>query len=301
MPVACIDIGSNTTRLLVAERAGEGLRELLAEREFTKLGSDLRQNDGAVSAGKLRELAAIVTAQARLARDLGVTRLRAVATAAVRQAVNCDQLIDELNRACGIEIVVLTEHDEARLSFVGATRMLDERLAGRIAIVDVGGGSTEIAIGTIADGVEWDHSYAIGSGWVADEHLASDPPTADQLSAARTAIRTAFDGVTMPPAANGIAIGGSASSLRRMVGAVVDHDTLERAVSAITRAPAHQVAGQFDLVVDRVRMLPAGVMILEEASDRLGLPLRVGNGGLREGVVLELFADADQDREVART
>ncbi len=290
MPAACIDIGSNTTRLLVAERAGDGLRELLTQRAFTKLGRDLRRNEGVVSQEKLREVADVVTTQVRLAHELGATCMRAVATAAARKAKNADELLDVVKLASGLDVDVLSEHEEARLGFSGATRMLTESFKGPIAVVDVGGGSTEIAIGTLDKGVSWTHSYEVGSGYVAEEFLTSDPPGAGALSAARGAIRSAFDGVALPPATTGVAIGGSASSVRRMVGAVVDHETLERAVRVITRSAADEVAAQFDLDIDRVRVLPAGVMILEEASDRLGLPLRVGRGGLREGIVLELLA-----------
>jgi exopolyphosphatase/guanosine-5'-triphosphate,3'-diphosphate pyrophosphatase len=299
MPAACIDIGSNTTRLLVAERAGSGLRELLTQRAFTKLGRDLRRNEGVVSEEKLREVADVVTTQVRLAHELGSTCIRAVATAAARKAKNADELLDAVKLASGLDVAVLSEHEEARLGFVGATRMLTETFSGPIAVVDVGGGSTEIAIGTLAEGVTWSHSYEIGSGYVAEEFLTADPPGAGELGAARAAIRAAFDGVALPPATTGVAIGGSASSLRRMVGAVVDHETLERAVRVTTRGEASEVAEQFDLDIDRVRVLPAGVMILEEASDRLSLPLRVGKGGLREGVVLELLAGEAATEAVA--
>jgi exopolyphosphatase/guanosine-5'-triphosphate,3'-diphosphate pyrophosphatase len=300
MPAACIDIGSNTTRLLVAERSGDGLRELLAQRAFTKLGRELRRNKGKISKDKVREVADVVTTQVRLAHELGATKMRAVATAATRQAKNGDTLLDAIELAAGLPVEVLSEHEEARLGFLGATRLLGESFEGPIAVVDVGGGSTEIAIGTFAEGVEWAHSFEIGSGYVADEFLTSDPPGAGELSAARAAIRRAFDGVALPTATTGVAIGGSASSLRRMVGAVVDHETLERAVRVITRNPSDEVATQFDLDIDRVRVLPAGVMLLEEASDRLGLPLRVGRGGLREGVVLELLSQDKTPKETVK-
>lgn len=298
MPAACIDIGSNTTRLLVAERAGDGLRELLNQRAFTKIGRDLRRNSRVITDEKIREVADVVTTQVRLAHELGATRMRAVATAAARRAKNGDDLLDAITLASGLDVDMISEHDEARLSFLGATRLLAEHFDGPIAVVDVGGGSSEIAIGTLASGVDWAHSYDIGSGYVADEFLTSDPPAAAELHAARAAIRAAFDGVTLPHAHTGVAIGGSASSLRRMVGAVVDHETLERAVRVITRQTAAEVAKEFDLDIDRVRVLPAGVMILEEIGDRLGLPLRVGKGGLREGVVLELLSQETIDTEM---
>ena len=80
---------------------------------------------------------------------------------------------------------MLDGEEEARLAFLGATRTLGRPLPGRVAVVDVGGGSTEIAVGTLAGGVEWATSFAFGSGFLADAYLGGDPPSADELSAVR--------------------------------------------------------------------------------------------------------------------
>lgn len=289
MRAACIDIGSNTTRLLVAECVDGVLRELLAQRSFTKLGRDLRRHDGSFSDEKRSEVAGVVNTQIRLAHEMGATKIRAVATAAVRESINASLLLDEVAYASGLVVEVLSEQDEARLGFLGATRMVTEDPGGSVAVIDVGGGSSEVAIGTLADGVNWTRSFAVGSGQIADQFMVSDPPAVDELHAAREAVSAAFEGVEFPSSQLAIATGGTASSLRRLVGSVVDHETLERAIRLVARKPAKEVAAQFALDFERVEVLPAGVMIIEEIGDRLGIPLRVGKGGLREGVVIELL------------
>jgi exopolyphosphatase/guanosine-5'-triphosphate,3'-diphosphate pyrophosphatase len=211
-----------------------------------------------------------------------------MATAATRDAPNGEELIEAVADESGVLIEVLDESEEARLAFLGATHSMQDQ-AGSIAVVDVGGGSTEVAVGTLAEGVKWSTSFRIGSGMITDRHIHSDPPSVDELDAARQAISAMFEEFPFPKVDQAIAIGGSASSMRRMVGNVLEHETMERAIRLITRNDAAEVAEDFGLDIERVHVLPAGVMILEDIGDRLEKPLRIGKGGLREGKLLELL------------
>ncbi|MBI2690977.1 MAG: rod shape-determining protein [Solirubrobacterales bacterium] len=287
-PAAVIDIGSNTTRLLVAEKSGDGFRQLLSQRAFTRLGRGLKE-DGSITHKKIDELARTISTQVKLAKVLGADDVYAMATAATRDATNGDELVDTVEEQSGVRIDVLDEHDEARLAFLGATHSMSEQ-EGSIAVVDVGGGSTEIAVGTLKEGVKWSTSFRIGSGMITDRHIHNDPPSVDDLDAARRAITAMFDEFPFPKVDHAIAIGGSASSMRRMVGNVLEHETMERAIRLITRNDASEVAEEFGLDPERVQVLPAGVMILEDIGDRLEIPLRIGKGGLREGKLLELLS-----------
>lgn len=286
-PAAIIDIGSNTTRLLVAEKNGDGFRQLLSQRSFTRLGRGLN-DDGSIPQKKIDDLARTITTQKKLAKVLGADSVHAMATAATRDAPNGEELIEAVADESGVLIEVLDESEEARLAFLGATHSMQDQ-AGSIAVVDVGGGSTEVAVGTLADGVKWSTSFRIGSGMITDRHIHSDPPSVDELDAARQAISAMFEEFPFPKVDQAIAIGGSASSMRRMVGNVLEHETMERAIRLITRNDAAEVAEDFGLDIERVHVLPAGVMILEDIGDRLERPLRIGKGGLREGKLLELL------------
>jgi exopolyphosphatase / guanosine-5'-triphosphate,3'-diphosphate pyrophosphatase len=292
---ACVDIGSNTTRLLLADCSGGSLKELMTQRVFTKIGRSIRRN-GAIPAEKLAETTGVVERQVRHARELGAERIAIVATAAVRQARNGSELTGAIEQATGLPTQVLTEEDEARLAFLGASRTLGAPFEGNLCVVDVGGGSTEIAIGTLDDGVTWSQSFRIGSGFLADSYLHSDPPSAHELEAARAHASGMFEGLRTPPAARAVASGGSATSLRRMAGAELSHEALERAIRLLASAPAAELAERFELDPERVRLLPAGVLILEAVGDALGVALKIGNGGIREGVVLELAAGAAAGR-----
>ena len=282
---ACVDIGSNTTRLLVAEAGREGLREVLAQRCFTRLGRDAAA-DGAIAAGKLSEVAEVVAAQVQAARELGAERLRVVATAAIRRAPNRDALCDAVRRRAGVDVEVLSAVEEARLAFAGATALLDPAPAGPVGVVDVGGGSSELVVGTLAGGVGWVVSLPVGSGVLADAHLHSDPPAPDELAAMRAAAAAAFSGVIPPHTDAAIAVGGSATSLRRLVGPVLDEHTLSDALEAVVADRAAAVARRYDLDTERVHLLPAGLAVLEEAARAFAAPLTLALGGLREGVLL---------------
>jgi exopolyphosphatase/guanosine-5'-triphosphate,3'-diphosphate pyrophosphatase len=286
---ACIDIGSNTTRLLVAERRDGVLRELMTQRAFTRIGKSLGSAKR-IPHEKVAETADVVATQVRMAREIGADRIEAVATAAIRKAANRAELEAAVAERTGLVLRVLTEEEEARLSFVGATRTLAAPPSDTVAVVDVGGGSTEIAIGTVADGVEWWASLPIGSGLLADGYLHSDPPGADELQNVRMHVAGAFEGLAAPPAADAVAVGGSATSLRRLVGAELRHDALDRSIQILATTPIAEVARRFDLDPERVRLLPGGILIFDELTQKLGRSLAIATGGLREGVIIEALA-----------
>ncbi|MEO8091685.1 MAG: hypothetical protein ABI726_03115 [bacterium] len=288
MLCAAIDIGSNTTRVLVAEPEEGQLRTVMEQRAYTRIGRDAKR-DGAIAAEKVAEVAEVVATQVRLAEELGAEAIRTVATAAIREAENCDRVAAEIGRVAGVPVEVLSEQEEGRLAFVGATKTLGHPVEGELAVVDVGGGSSEIIFGTVADGVRDVRSFKIGSGSLAEDHLANDPPSASEIRALRDAIGDFFEDVEVAQPAQAVAVGGSATSLRKLVGAALEYETLERAVRVLSGDPIADVARRFELDPRRVQILPAGVLLLEKLSEMLSQPLQIGKGGLREGVILTLL------------
>jgi exopolyphosphatase / guanosine-5'-triphosphate,3'-diphosphate pyrophosphatase len=288
MRCACIDIGSNTTRLLVADVAQGRLAPVVQQRSFTRIGRAIAA-DGVIPAGMIGEVVEVVARQREVASVAGAEHLRVVATAAIRRAENRAALLAAVREHAGLEVVIVPGEHEARLAFAGATRTLDAPPDGTIAVVDVGGMSTEIAVGTIAGGVTWARSYAIGSSALA-AGCAGDPPSPHDMATMQATARAAFIAHVVPPADHAIAVGGSAASLPTLVGPVLDLAALERALGVLTSAPAEEIARLHDLAPERTQLLPAGILVLGAAAERLGRPLRIGRGGLREGVILELAA-----------
>jgi exopolyphosphatase / guanosine-5'-triphosphate,3'-diphosphate pyrophosphatase len=298
---AAIDIGSNTTRLLVAEPVDGQLKTAMEQRAYTRIGKAIDKK-GAIRPEKVEEVGEVVGTQMRLAQELGAEEVRAVATAAVRDASNCEAVAEAVGAAAGVPIEVLSEQEEGRLAFLGATKTLGHPVQGLIGVVDIGGGSTEVILGTVADGVQSVRSWPVGSGNLADELISSDPPSAAEIRRARDRIDDIFEGVDFERPAQAVAVGGSATSLRRLVGAVLEYETLERGIRVLCGDPAADVARRFELDPTRVRILPTGVLLLEKVSDLLRQPLQIGKGGLREGIILDLLngsADGSSPQRLA--
>ena len=282
-----MDIGSNTTRLLVADVEDDHLRELAAVREFTLLG-DAAAEDGSIPHGKIVETAEAVAAQVDTAIRLGARLITVVGTAVLRSAPNAGELAAEVERLTGYPLDVLSEAAEAELSFLGATAVSDLSSDGVVAVADVGGGSSEIAVGLPGAKPTWWHSMAIGSAALARECIANDPPSGEEVALCRDRAAEVIRALDPPPVSTALAVGGSATSLRLLAGPRLDDRALERALHLLAHARCADVARDHEIDVRRVKLLPAGIAILAAIAGLLGVPLQVARGGLREGVVLRL-------------
>jgi exopolyphosphatase/guanosine-5'-triphosphate,3'-diphosphate pyrophosphatase len=291
---ACIDIGSNTTRLLVAEpdpkRPGAVL-EVASYRTFVRLTTADRRHG--IPPQKAQAIADAVAEQAQAARAAGIAALRVVATAALRDAPDRDALITRLSAAAGVPVEILSGEEEARLAFSGATASLAADGVASVLVADVGGGSTELAWGAPGGTPTWWASLPIGSSALAEAHLHGDPPTAAELDAARAEAAAAIAAADCPAADVAWAVGGSATSLRRLCGAQLTAAAFDDALARTVASPADRAAFDLGLHVERVRLLPAGLLLLAEVARAAQCPLHVGCGGLREGVVLDLLAQVE--------
>jgi exopolyphosphatase / guanosine-5'-triphosphate,3'-diphosphate pyrophosphatase len=286
---ACIDIGSNTTRLLVAEWVNGALVEVHQERAFTRIGRGLATR-GMIGADKIDEVVAVVSGQLAVAREHGAREIRGVATAAIRTAANGTALVEAVAAETGLAVEIVSGEDEARLAFRGAAAMLEPAIAARcrrLGVIDVGGGSSEVVVGSAPDQVGWWASVPIGSGALTDHCLHTDPPTAAELQSARHEVAAALAGLAPPCAEVVVAVGGSATSLGRVAGPVLDAAAFERALSVLAGATAGAVAERFLIDPQRARLLPAGLLVLQGAARLLEATIEVGRGGIREGVLLE--------------
>ncbi len=214
---AAIDIGTNSTRLLVADVSGGEVREVVRRTTVTRLGEGLGET-GRLSEAAVTRTSDVVSDYLREAAQEGAARVRAVATSAARDAENGSELLDSL-ASLGIEPEIIAGPREANLSFLGAAYGLP---AQRLLVCDVGGGSTELIVGSISDAetpgveVETARSVDVGSRRVMEIFFDSDPPSETELDAAAEWIaeqlRPFFDGLREHPRSM-VSVGGTATTL----------------------------------------------------------------------------------------
>jgi exopolyphosphatase / guanosine-5'-triphosphate,3'-diphosphate pyrophosphatase len=286
--VGIVDVGSNTVRLLVAARSGSRLVSVRERRSFLGLGEEV-ESYGWISDLKLRETGGVVRAQVTEARELGVHHVEVVVTAPGRQAANSAELVDALTGASRAPVRVLAADEEGRLAFQGVLTGLNA-LPESIAVCDLGGGSTELVVGT-PGGPVWERSLDLGCVRLTHRLELPDPPGSDALPEARAQVRDALDGLTPPLPKAAFVTGGTARALRRLAGRKLGQKQLRRAEAILSTRPASEIADAYELDLSRAKTLLAGSLILAEIQERIAAPLVVARTGLREGMAIEVMAE----------
>jgi len=291
MKVAIIDVGSNSVRLLVAAVAAGNVSQLHRERVYLRLGDDAYRR-GRIGSRKLKATRSVAAKYARIARKAGAERLETIVTAPGRQAENHEELVRTLVKATRSSVVVLSADDEGRLAWEGAVARLDES-PETVAVVDLGGGSCEVAVGARTQGPSWVRSIEAGALRVTRAFLGGNPPDDERISHARRELRELAKNLNPPQPDAALAVGGTARAVGRIVGRPFGVDQLEQLAAMLAGVPAEKVAEPHGITAERAETLLGGTLVLSEITQRLGCDLDVGRGGLREGAALALArADA---------
>ena len=281
MRIGVVDVGSNTIRLLVARLEGGELLPVTKARVRLSLGEEIERT-GEVSDTSILAAERAVAKLCALARRQAVESLDVFLTAPGRQSGNAEQIVASLARAARHPVRVLSTDEEGRLAYGGAVATADISLPKTIAVCDVGGASTEIAVGSPRTAPVWVSSVDLGSVRLTARVAG--------LAAARREAARAFAAVAPPPVEAALAVGGSARATRRLVGPWLGEAELAEALRVVETRPAREIARRFRVDRARARILPAGVALLAEVQSRLGVPLHVCDGGIREGAVLSSAA-----------
>jgi exopolyphosphatase / guanosine-5'-triphosphate,3'-diphosphate pyrophosphatase len=183
--IAAVDLGTNSTRLLVADVDDGRISDLARETRITRLGEGVDERRRLLP-GPIARVRNVLTDFRRSAESLGAERTLAIATSAVRDAENGEAFLGEIEWSYGFATRLLSGHEEALMTFRGVTS--DRSLEQGTVIVDIGGGSTEFVAGG-RDGIRWHDSLDIGSARLTERFLHSDPPTEAELGAGAAAVR----------------------------------------------------------------------------------------------------------------
>ena len=160
-----------------------------------------------------------------------------------------------------------------------------------MAVVDVGGGSAQVVVGSRKTGPVWSRSIDIGSQRLTSRLLSADPPGAAAIEEAAAEVERYLDGFAPPAPHTTLVVGGSARALKRMAGGRIGRVELEDALEQLATTPTAVLARTYGIGDERARTLPAGAVIFSALQRRLGTPLKVQRGGLREGALLMLAAE----------
>ena len=286
MRLGIIDVGSNTVRLLVADRTDDGLEPVAEAKHQVSLGAEVARA-GRISAAKLLETGRTAAEFAAIARDHGCDRIETLVTAPGRQSANAGALLHVLHGAVGAAARVVSAEEEGRLAYIGARAATP--LPGHVAVVDIGGGSTELMGGTDPVHPDWLISLDIGSQVLSARWFDDGQPQPARVAGCRREIEEAFSLVRPPAVEAALAAGGTARALRRVAGTrILAAKDLHAAERRLAKRTPHAASEDFGLDAGRGRVALAGALLAVEAQRVLGAPLTVARGGIREGAVLEL-------------
>ena len=307
MRLATIDVGTNTALLLVAEWDGRRLVPLHDARRFVRLGEGVDAT-GRVGAAAMERLREALRAHRAEAEAFDVERIVVGATSASRDAENRGELVEFVRRETGLDYEILSGEEEARWSFVAAVAALGD-LEGRCAVIDIGGGSTEIAIGDARTG-EFAHRASLQAGSVrlSERFFSSQPPLPEEARQAADVVATLLHEADLPLDASVPLVGtaGTVVSLALLAhgasswsglgeGPVVLGADVVRAwresLSAFTYDDV--LALDPDVMAGRADVFPTGVLILDELMRSADVAAcRVSPWGLRHGLALRFFQGA---------
>ena len=285
--VGIVDLGGNTASMLVAELGPNGLERVLTERVVLGLGAAIERT-GRISKARLTAAEATVTRLRGRAYGAGCHHVEVLVTSPGRQSTNRKALERALRSSGPKQIRFVTADEEARLAYAGAVASTPTE-NGVVAVCDVGGGSTELAVGSPTGPPTWCRSLDIGSLRIARRSFRGRRPRDGEIDAARTSVRDALAALTPPAAVQALAGGGTARALRKVVGPTLGRDELDDALELLRGSEPRKVARRFDLPLWRAEVLAGGTVVLAEIQALLDIPLTVAAGGLREGAALQLL------------
>ena len=301
MRIAVVDLGTNTTRLLVADVHDGRVEEITRRNAITRLGEGVDSGRELLD-GAMERVFGALEEYRRAIDELEAERTVAVATSAVRDARNGELFQRELRERFGIEARIITGEAEARLTFAGATA---ERTGGGdpLLVLDIGGGSTEFVVGRAGEDPSFHVSTQAGSVRQTERHISDDPPTREELDALADDVRGIIE--AQVPAAirsgvrDGVAVAGTPTSLAaidqrlepydsaKVHGYRLDLAAAERILEMLASVPEPERREVVGLHPDRAPTIVAGAVILVESMRAFGLrEIEVGEHDILYGAAL---------------
>lgn len=290
---AAIDIGSNSTEVTIAQCTPHHLETLQEQSQMIRLGESVKET-GEISPDMRDAVIAAVRQYLDMAQQNKAERILAVATQATRDARNKDAFLEDIQRETGLTVNVISGNVEATLTYHGATSGLD--VPPDAGVLDVGGNSTELV--TAHDKhITWLVSLPIGSGWLHDHYLTSDPPAEDEIEDAQEFLQDYLQALHVPEQPPALVVTGSSAKELLKISKLALHT--DESNTTMTRQdliacqgllhslPAQEIAQKYDQTSERARVLPGGALLILAMMNYLHQDeIRVTHQGVPEGALL---------------
>ncbi|MDX1639819.1 MAG: Ppx/GppA phosphatase family protein [Balneolaceae bacterium] len=301
MKYAAVDIGTNTVLLLIAEYDGAVLTVLHEEQRIPRLGRGVDASRKLSTESMNRVIEALVEYRTIIERDFPAVKQTVVtATSAVRDASNRAEFRRLTSNKTGYDLKILSGREEAVWTYRGATTVLDLADSISVMTLDIGGGSSEISLGTGNELLDY-YSYNIGSVRFTERFFHHDPPRNQEVTRCRNAIDDALEQHIFSPGNETTAIGiaGTVTSLaymqaglasydpRRLNGMIMTRTQVSRWIDYLSDTPIREIIARYPLVMEgRGDIFLAGVLILERFMQRYNFDqFTVSTGGIRHGAI----------------
>jgi exopolyphosphatase/guanosine-5'-triphosphate,3'-diphosphate pyrophosphatase len=299
--VAAVDCGTNSVRLLVSDLDGRGKSDVHRDMRIVRLGQGVDRT-GLLAPEALERTRLALVDYAATCAELGVERTRMVATSATRDAGNRDDFVALVEATLGVAPEVASGAEEAALSFTGATAGLDPA-DGPFLVVDIGGGSTELVLGT--ERVDASLSVDIGCVRLTERHLRSDPPTAAEVEAARkdvdAALTSVLEVVPAGQARTAIGLAGSVTTVAALALGLSSYDPVAIHLSRLSAEQVHDISASLLAMSraeraalpvmhpGRVDVIGGGALVLAMVVERLSLSeVVVSESDILDGIALSM-------------
>ena len=300
---ASIDIGTNTVLLLVAEVNDGDLRVLRQEQRIPRLGQGVDHSGQLTKAAMQRVIVALKEYKQILNSEFStIPAPRLTATSAVRDAQNKQDFADLIREETGLELEIVSGQKEAQLTFVGAKSVIAGQPNGQDVVIDIGGGSTEIAAG-MGSQLTDRYSYDMGCVRFTERFIPDDPPSGDQLQKCRKAIQQMLNSYRFEFDAGSqlVGVAGTVTSLAyidcnmdeyddsRIANHIMSAKTVASHIKELSQQTTSQLEEQYPAVMKgRADIFLAGLLILHEFMSLYGFDqLITSTGGIRHGAILE--------------
>lgn len=295
--ISTVDLGTNTVKATHGSREANGtLTDMVHTSDTIRLGQDIEQT-GMIMPDRIDLCMAFLNEQERIGRETGSTAFVGVATEALRVASNGSELRERIARETNWQIEIISGSEEARLTYIG---LKDQIPAGQsCAVVDIGGGSTEIVLVSDTGDVTFQRSVPIGSGRLADRHFAADPPGPEAVALALRDASEEFSDLDRADVTPTLVLlaGGSGLFMSQLVALLFPGETFtasinERLLHYLATHPSRETVGLIDIPEARAKVLPASVAIALAFMLRSGGETARGvPSGIRMGLMREYRAD----------